>query len=244
MAIESHQAGEKQLAAERRAEQFPGLEIVTRLVSKALNLAGLQPPQFFELSAEAMRKNSTANLAYLHECLVRDVERLGLQVEAFESSGNAERQALDELVSEAVARTAEAKSKDRVKRVSKILAKALREGPRERYELERELIDTAVQIADRDAHVLGVIMGYQSRAASVPGVTEINAANETWKAMQAHHKEFSDPGIHVPCARLQAQGLIIRMDRIPTTLDLMTIPYAITEYGITFCKWCIDDVGK
>jgi hypothetical protein len=80
------------------------------------------------LSSDAIQKNSRANLAYLHECLVQEVERLDLRLEAFVSATKGEREALNELVSEAVVRAAEAKSKDGVKRVARILAKAFRLG--------------------------------------------------------------------------------------------------------------------
>ncbi len=86
--------------------------------------------------------------------------------EAFESSGIEERRALNELVSEAVARTAEAKSKDRVRRIARILANAFRSGPKENYEVERELIDAATQIAESDAYILGVMMRHQAEAPS------------------------------------------------------------------------------
>lgn len=244
MAIESYRAGKKQLAAEERAEQFPGLEIVSRLFSKGAKLIGLDLPQFLELSAEAMQKNSAANLAYLHECLVQDVERIDLKLEAFASAGNAESQALNELVSEAVARAAEAKSKDRVKRVARILANSFRSGPKQNYEQERELIDTAVQMADPDSSILGVMMRYQGDAVKRAGVADINETNETWRRMRAESTEFSSPRIQVSCARLQAQGLIIRMDRNPSGLDLATNAYSLTEFGVKFCEWCLVEAKK
>jgi len=71
---------------------------------------------------------------------------------------------LNELVSEAVARSAEAKTKDRVRRIARILANAFRSGPKQNYEMERELIDTATQVAEADAHILGVMMSHQGEA--------------------------------------------------------------------------------
>ncbi len=244
MAIESYRAGETQLAAEKRAEQFPGLEIVTRLVSKGVKFVGLELPQFLDLSAEAMQKNSTDNLRYLHECLVQDVERIDLKLEAFTSVGKAESQALNELVSEAVARAAEAKSKDRVRRVARILANAFRSGPKQSYEQEREMIDTAVQVADPDASVLGVMMKYQGPVVKSRGVADINETNETWRRMIESDKRFSGPRIHVSCARLQSQGLIIRMDRNPSGLDLATNAYSLTQFGVEFCEWCLVEGEK
>jgi hypothetical protein len=132
MAIESYRAGEKQLAAEERAQHFPGLEIVTRLISKGANAIGLELPKFLELSFEALNKNSTGNLSYLLGCLVADVERLDIKAESFDSASNAEREALNELVSEAVSRAAESKTKERVRRISRILSKAFREGPKQK----------------------------------------------------------------------------------------------------------------
>ncbi len=240
MAIESYRAGEKQLAAEERAEHFPGLEIVTRLVPKGANAVGLELPKFLELSFEALQKNSTNNLSYLLTCLAADVERLDIKVDSFDSASNAERGALNELVSEAVARAAEAKTKKRVKRIARILSKAFHEGPKQDYEPERELIDAAIQVADSDASILGVMMRYQGTTVKSAGVADINASNETWKKMLEENKEFRHAHIHVSCARLQAQGLIVRMDRIPTSMDLATNAYSLTEFGVTFCEWSMD----
>jgi len=245
MAIESYRAAELQLAAETRSEQYPGIEIVVRVIRKVAGLGGLEFTKFEELSLDAIQRNSKGNLLYLFDSLVQDVERIDRKLEEFESAGKIERDALNELISEAVARATEAKSKDRVKRVARILANALRSGPKQSYELERELIDATIQIAESDASILGIMMKHQGPTVkSGSGIADINAANETWKKMVEEHKEFRDPHVHVSCARLQSQGLIIRMDRIPTSLDLATNAYSLTTFGVQFCEWCLQEVGK
>jgi uncharacterized radical SAM superfamily protein len=112
------------------------------------------------------------------------------------------------------------------------------------YEQERELIDTAVQVADPDASVLGVMMKCQGATVKRVGVADINETNQTWRKMQEENKEFSSPRIQVSCSRLQAQGLIIRMDRNPSSLDLATNAYSITEFGVRFCEWCVVENRK
>jgi hypothetical protein len=62
--------------------------------------------------------------------------------------------------------------------------------------------------------------------------------------MREENKEFRDPHIHVSCARLQAQGLIIRMDRKNATLDLATNAYSLTTFGVRFCEWSTQEVGS
>jgi hypothetical protein len=244
MTIDSYRAAKVQLANEARAEQYPGLQIVIGVARKAAGLGGFELSKFEDLAWDAIQRNTRDNVAYLLEALVQDVERVDLKLDAFESAGNTETRALNELVSEAVARVAEAKTKERVRRVARILARALQAGPKQNYELERELINTAVQIAESDASALGVIMKYQSRIVGGAGVADVNAANQTWRTIRDENKEFRDPHIHVSCARLQAQGLIIRMDRIPTSLDLTTNAYSLTEFGIRFCEWCLQEAGK
>jgi hypothetical protein len=69
------------------------------------------------------------------------------------------------------------------------------------------------------------------------GIADINSASDTWKQMRDENKEFQDPHIHVSCARLQAQGLIIRMDRKTTALDLATNAYSLTIFGVQFCAF-------
>src|SRR5207253_405692 len=109
----------QQLALEENSALFPGIGLVIGIAKKALKAGGLELPEFMELSSEAIRRNSAANLAYLFDSLVKDVERIDLQMEAFETAGEVERKAFDELVSEGVVRAAEAKSKERVRRIAK-----------------------------------------------------------------------------------------------------------------------------
>lgn len=245
MAIESYRAAKAQLEAEARSEFFPGMQIVVEVGQKVAGLAGFDFTKFEDLCLVALQKNSRDNLTYLFESLVEDVKRMGTKLEAFVSSGTEERKALDELVSEAVARSAEAKSKDRVRRIARILANALRSGPKQNYVKERELIDAATQVAEPDAHILGVMLRHQGEVMKKgAGIADINSANDTWKRMREENEEFRDPHIHVSCARLQAQGLIIRMDRKDTALDLATNAYSLTTFGVEFCEWCINDVSS
>jgi hypothetical protein len=242
MAIESFNAAKTQLEAEARREFFPGIEIIVGVAKKAAGLAGFELPKFAELCVDSIQRNSRENLAYLFESLVEDVKRIGLKQENFESASKDQREALNELVSEAVIRAAEAKSKERVRRIARVLANAFRSGPKQSYETERELIDVASQLADSDAAILGVMMKHQGLTVkSGPGVADVNLANETWKSMRLQNKEFTSPHIHVSCARLQAHGLIIRMDRNTSALDLATNAYSITTFGVQFCEWCLQE---
>jgi hypothetical protein len=244
MAIESYRAAEVQVAAEARSEFFPGMEIVIGIVQKVTGAAGIDFPKFEGLCSAALRENSKGNLAYLFESLVEDVRRIDTKLETFESSHPEELRALNGLVSEAVVRSAEAKSKDRVRRIARILANAFRSGPKLNYETERELIDAATQVAESDAHILGVMMKHQADVVKKgAGIADMNSANDTWKQMREENKEFRDPHIHVSCARLHAQGLIIRMDRKTTALDLATNAYSLTKFGVEFYEWCLQDVA-
>ena len=197
-----------------------------------------------ELGSDAIGNNSTKNLTYLFESLVQDVKRIDLKLDAFENAGQIEREALNELVSEGVVRAAEAKSKERVRRIAKILANALRGGPKQTYEAERELIDAAAQIGESDAFILGTMMKHQGAMVKGAGLADINGANDTWTKMMEEHKEFRDAHIHVSCARLQSQGLIIRMDRKTSALDLATNAYSLTTFGVQFCEWCLQEISK
>jgi hypothetical protein len=169
VAIESYRAAKMQLESEARSDFFPGMQIVLDVFGKVAGLAGRDFTKFLDLCSLALQKNSKDNLAYLFELLVEDVKRIDTNLEAFASSGTEERRALDELVSEAVARTAEAKSKDRVRRIARILANAFRSGPKQNYVKERELIDAATQVAEPDAHILGVIMRHQGEVVTKRG---------------------------------------------------------------------------
>lgn len=244
MAIEAYRAAKLQLDAESRARFFPGIEIAVGIAQKAAGLTGIELPRFVELSLEAVRSISGENLLYLFESLVEDVRRIGLKQEAFEAAATGEQTALNELISEAVVRAAEAKSKERVRRIARLLANAFRSGPKQGYEEERELIDAAVQLAEADAEILGTMMKHQGPTVKNGGVADINLANETWKKMREGNEAFRRPHIHVSCARLQAQGMIIRMDRNTSALDLATNAYAITVFGVRFCEWCLQEVAK
>ncbi len=123
-----------------------------------------------------------------------------MRVEAFEQAGKAQREALNGLISEAVMRAAEAKSRDRVKRVARILAHAFRSDPTQNYERERELIDVAVQVAESDASILGAMMRHQGEMVKRgAGVADVNETNKTWGRMRKEDSRFTSPRIHVSC---------------------------------------------
>lgn len=138
MAIESYRAAEKHIANEARAEFFPGLQTALAVLKKAAGPGGLELSKVEELAFDAIQKNSRDNIAYLLSCLVQDVERIDLKVEAFEATSITQQRALNQLVAEAVARAAEAKTRDRVRRIARVVANALRSGQKETYEFERE----------------------------------------------------------------------------------------------------------
>src|SRR5437016_12151020 len=116
MAIESYRAAKMQVESEARSEFFPGLEIVGGIAQKVAGPAGFDLTKFEDLSLKALQNSSKENLSYLFESLVEDVKRIDTKLEAFESASHDERRALNELVSEAVVRTAGSKdqrSRDR-----------------------------------------------------------------------------------------------------------------------------------
>jgi hypothetical protein len=157
---------------------------------------------------------------------------------------NAANVATQELIAEAVVRASEAKSSERVKRIARLLVTIVLSDEQIAVEEARVMLEMAGELFDLDAFVLGRMAEVQG-----PGVVarkghpELNDVRETWQRLRELHSAFREGSINPACARLQAYGLVMKIEPPTGAFDLQTYPYSITEFGVRFYNWCLQGIN-
>jgi len=104
-----------------------------------------------------------------------------------------------------------------------------------------EMLRLTVDLSDEDIDVLALIYSVQGDELKRTGfLPEQNLANSTWRDLQSKYPLFKSSKIHSICAKLQSLGMVAQVERIATTLDLTSIPYAVLEKGADY----LEAVGR
>ena len=176
---------------------------------------------------------------YLYE----EFQRLGATTESVNERLKAAEEKV-EVIAEAFARAAEAKSSERVKRIAYLLAKLLLSQEEIQIEEARVMLEIAGELFDLDAYVLGRL--YAVQAISVEqrgGRPEKNDVTQSWRKLRDQYPKFKEGSTNSSCARLQAHGLVMSVEPGVGNFDLQTYVFVITDFGIRFCRWCIADLN-
>jgi hypothetical protein len=142
---------------------------------------------------------------------------------------------LPRLTLEAVARAEQTSSQERIERLGLVGVRSVLRGPSADSELPIEMLRVSVELSAADVQVLAQIYSVQGDELARTGfLPEENLANGTWKQLQAAYPLFRSSEVHSICAKLQSLGLVTQVPRIPTMLDLTSIPYAILRNGAIY----------
>jgi glycine cleavage system protein P-like pyridoxal-binding family len=141
------------------------------------------------------------------------------------------------LLVEAVSKAERTGSKERIDRLSLIIVHTVVEGPTADLEEVDEMMRLTLDISDADIDVLGKIYAKQAQGLSfLKYMPDQNVANSTWKELEDTHPIFKSSEIYSICAKLQSFGLATQVPRIPTTLGLTSMPYAILKKGADYLE--------
>jgi hypothetical protein len=175
--------------------------------------------------------------------LYEEFPRRGVTAEQVEECFKASEK-VEELLAEAVLRASEAKSRERVRRIARLLTTIILSTEEIQIEEARVMLEIAGSLFDSDAFVLGRMYEQQSTVVKKrDGHPELNEITESWRKLRKDHAEFRSGPINSSCARLQAHGLIIRVEPGTGQFDLQTYMYAITDFGVRFCTWCVGEIN-
>ncbi len=199
----------------------------------AVGVTPLKPAAFLMKKVFEQREDNTA---YLLEATISKLRRLEEQFkELSEDHKRFVEEQFPRLLIEAVDKAERTGSKVRIDRLSLIIVHAVVQGPSADIEEVDEMLRITVDLSDEDIDVLAKIYLAQGDELRRTGfLPEQNLANSTWRDLQSRYPLFKTSKIHSICAKLQSLGMVAQVERIVTTLDLTSTPYAILEKGANY----------
>ena len=215
----------------------PVPKVVTSVLEglAAVGVTPLKPVAFLMKKLFEQREENTA---YLLEATISKLQRLQIKIEKLSDEHRRfiEEQ-LPRLLLEAVSKAERTGSKERVDRLSRIVVHTVAQGPPADLEEVDEMLRVTVDLSSEDIDVLAMIYEVQgNELRRTQFLPEQNLANSTWRELQSKHPLFKSSKIHSICAKLQSLGMVAQVERISTTLDLTSIPYAVLEKGAHYLE--------
>jgi hypothetical protein len=182
------------------------------------------------------------NTDYLLDAVISELRRLQ---DVFRGFSDAHKQFVEDelprLMIEAVSKAEQTRSKERIDRLSVIVIHTLQQGPDANLDTTDEMLRVSVDLSEEDVDILVKMYSVQFRElARRVFLPELNIVNNSWKDLQSGFPVFRSSKIHSICAKLQSFGLVTQVTRIPTVLDLTSIPYAILRSGADY----VEAIGR
>lgn len=227
-------------AAKRQIEAGKGspLPKVVATILEGLTAVGVTPlkPAAFLLKKVAEQREN--NTQYLLDVVILQVRRFEEQLRTLHKQHqDFVETELPRLTFEAVARTQQTSSQERIERLGLVVVRSVLRGPPVDSEIPTEMLRVSVELSSQDVQVLAQIYAVQGdELARTDFLPEENLANNSWKQLQTAFPLFRSSAIHSICAKLQSLGLVTQVPRIPTMLDLSSIPYAILRNGAIYLE--------
>jgi hypothetical protein len=203
----------------------------------ALKTAAVVMGTFQSLAASLGTRRQQEFITDLYE----EFRNQGVTKEILEQRLSRAKEDVHELVAESIVRAAEAKSREAVRRIAKLLTKVLMTTEEIEIEETRAMLSIAASLLELDAVALGRMFEQQSPAVTGrKGAVEINDVRDSWtKLREKWPSIFMSPMINAAGSRLQAHGLVMRVEVGPQAFGLDTYVFSITAFGIQFCRWCV-----
>lgn len=130
------------------------------------------------------------------------------------------------------------RSKERIARIAKILAYAANVGPANSVDYTEEMMRVAMDLTDQDVGVLREIDRAQKEILKWSGgMAPMDPVNDSWKNDPPKVEGMTPSAIVSACEKLQSFGLVMRVDRVNTKLNLSVTPYGILQKGHDFIQY-------
>ncbi|HEX4066725.1 MAG TPA: hypothetical protein VHZ09_11940 [Acidobacteriaceae bacterium] len=241
--------------SEKRSEFLPHKGFVATLLSASFGsvaavgasagaLEATVAAGVFTVAASLVNRAAEERVQQLIEDLREELRNRSVSREMLEEQLTARDKGTQELVAEAVVRASEAKSRERVRRIAHLLTNILLSTEEVEVEDARVMLDIAGNLFDLDAFVLGKMYDAQHKEVERrQGHPELNEVMDSWRALRERHQQFREGTINSSGSRLQAHGLLLRVQPSTGQTDLQTYVFAITEFGIRFCRWCLKEIN-
>jgi predicted transcriptional regulator len=250
-------AAEDRIAAEQRSES--ALAPYGRDVSEIFGAlpaelvpSGLAGPldlfkSFLKAVAWRLRKTEDGRRRYLVDVVVHELRWLRNQVDHLDEKHiTFMREEFEGLVIDALQKAERTRSMDRVARMGRVLGASARKGPAVAADEVEELLRVSMDLDDTDVKVLGALVeGQRELLARTTGMVTPGQANKFWQRAGrvsdsgglseiAARLGISDGALQSACAKLQAYGLLVQVERDESKLGRGTILYSILPRAVTF----------
>ncbi len=235
MAIDDPIAAAKaQIAADERSLPSPLVQkIVLSITSLLPEIPGARIKERME---SALGKREMENRDYFLQVLADELSTLQIRIrELDERQQKFVQDEFPGLMLEGVRRAKETITRQRIRRLASILSNSVKIAPAVADD-PIEMMRIAVELADEDIVVLKKMNDFQGEyMRDNNGRPNINWVNSSWRELENNEREIFSQGEAISiCAKLQSFGLVTSMERIPTTLGLTSVPYALLPKGIRF----------
>lgn len=144
------------------------------------------------------------------------------------------------LLLEATKRATETRDRERIRRVAAIFVHGVENANARAIAEAEEFMRLSVLMSDTDTLVLREFVKRQSgleERAKKSGRTLREEANWAWRDNKPIFDGLSEGDLQSACSRLQAFGLVVRVDRIDTALGVNEIPFALLRLGELFAQY-------
>lgn len=250
-------AAEEQIAAEKRTES--GLVRYGRDLSEMINAlpTGLLPPGIsdvaevlkapFKMFAWHLRKVEDGRRKYLVEVVVDELRWVRDQVSTLEEEHQRFiREEFPDLLLDALQKAERTRSHSRIQRMGKVLGASAQAGAAMPADEVEELLRLSTDLDDTDIRVLiALVEGQRDLLSPLTGMVTPGQANKYWQragrtndetriSELASSVELSDGALQSACAKLQAYGLLVQIERDESKLPRGVILYAILPRAVAF----------
>jgi hypothetical protein len=187
--------------------------------------------------AAVLERRKAENRDYFTEILTNELEQLRSRVEEIKEE---HRRFLKtdyvELIVDGLGKAENVRSRERIRRLAKILVTAAEIGPSTSPDQIEEFLQIATVTTELDIAVLREIYSVQFKSLSESQVGRIgkDIVNDLWKSSPPIIDGVLDGDIQSCCATLQGFGLVERIDRNDFKLGPDKTPYALLKRGAEF----------
>jgi hypothetical protein len=189
-------------------------------------------------------QQASNNLSELVAVLAEEQKYRGAQIERLRQESKEHTKFLADdlpgLTLDAMRRAEGIRAKDRIKRLARVLVHAAEVGRHDQADYAEEMLRIAVELSERDVHVLREIVLVQARQIRQDlGRVTPRVAHDWMPTITASLKTagFLQGEIDSVCAKLESFGLVTKTERNVNLISDNPTPYALLQKGLDFINY-------
>lgn len=144
------------------------------------------------------------------------------------------------LLTEAAKRASETRDHERLRRLAVIFVHGVQNASAVAVPEAEEFMRLAVLLSETDVLVLREFVKHQAgleNTSKQSGRSLLDTANQVWRNSKPAVEGLREGDLQSSCSRLQAFGLLVRIERVQSALSPDEIPYALLGLGERFAEY-------